>query len=82
MERKDRIDLLGATLLTSFSFLMGLNQVLVKLVNAGLAPAFQAGLRSAFAVVPASLRVAFRWYGPVAPTITMDSILVNSATAT
>lgn len=55
MERKDRIDALGATLLVSFSFLMGLNQVLIKLVNAGFSPAFQAGLRSLCALVPVLL---------------------------
>ena len=48
--RKDRIDGVGAAALIGFSLLMGLNQVLVKLVNAGLAPAFQAGLRSAIAL--------------------------------
>ena len=48
--RKDRIDAIGAAALIGFSLLMGLNQVLVKLVNAGLAPAFQAGLRSACAL--------------------------------
>lgn len=52
MERKDRIDAFGAVLLISFSFLMGLNQVMIKLVNAGFAPVFQAGLRSACALVP------------------------------
>ena len=52
MERKDRIDALGATLLVSVSFLLGLNQVLVKIVAAGLHPALQVGLRSAFAIVP------------------------------
>ena len=31
---------------------MGLNQVLIKLVNAGFAPVFQAGLRSACALIP------------------------------
>ncbi|HET7410763.1 MAG TPA: DMT family transporter [Paracoccaceae bacterium] len=50
--RKDRIDALGATALVTFALLMGLNQVLIKLVNAGLAPAFQAGLRSACALLP------------------------------
>jgi len=50
--RKDRIDALGASALVTLSLLMGLNQVLIKLVNAGLAPAFQAGLRSACALVP------------------------------
>jgi drug/metabolite transporter (DMT)-like permease len=52
MERKDRIDLMGGSLLVGVSFLLGLNQVLVKLVAVGMHPALQAGLRSAFAVVP------------------------------
>ncbi len=52
MERKDRIDALGGTVLVTFSLLMGLNQVMIKLVNAGLAPVFQAGLRSACAFLP------------------------------
>jgi drug/metabolite transporter (DMT)-like permease len=50
MERKDRIDAIGGAALIGFSLLMGLNQALIKLVNAGLAPAFQAGLRSALAL--------------------------------
>lgn len=52
MERKDRIDAFGATILIIFSAMLGLNQVLVKLVNAGMGPLFQAGLRSACAVLP------------------------------
>ena len=52
MERKDRIDAFGATLLIIFSAMLGLNQVLVKLVNEGMGPLFQAGLRSACALVP------------------------------
>ena len=32
--------------------LLGLNQVLIKMVNAGLQPVFQAGLRSACAIIP------------------------------
>jgi len=47
--RKDRIDATGAVLLLGFSALLGLNQVLIKVVNAGIAPVFQAGLRSACA---------------------------------
>ncbi|MEM0943907.1 MAG: DMT family transporter [Pseudomonadota bacterium] len=50
--RRDRIDAQGAVLLIGFSLLMGLNQALIKLVNAGMAPVFQAGLRSALAVLP------------------------------
>ena len=52
LHRKDRIDAFGATLLVGFSLLLCFNQVLVKLVNAGLAPVFQAGLRSALAFGP------------------------------
>lgn len=55
MERKDRIDALGAVALVAFSFVMGLNQVLIKLVNVGFAPVFQAGLRSACALGPVLL---------------------------
>ena len=51
VERKDRIDLAGAGWLVTFARLMGINQVFVKLVNAGLAPVFQAGLRSVCALV-------------------------------
>ncbi|NKB51290.1 MAG: EamA family transporter [Rhizobiaceae bacterium] len=46
MERKSRIDAFGATSLILFAALLGLNQVLVKVVNGGLQPVFQAGLRS------------------------------------
>lgn len=52
MERKDRIDAFGATLLIIFSAILGLNQVLVKIVNDGMGPFFQAGLRSAVAILP------------------------------
>ncbi len=52
MERKHRIDALGASFLLLFSLLMGLNQVCVKIVNDGLQPVFQAGLRSALAFFP------------------------------
>jgi len=44
--RKDHIDRFGAIVLIAFSALLGLNQVCMKLVNAGLDPVFQAGLRS------------------------------------
>ena len=49
MDRKDRIDAFGAGSLIAFSALLGLNQVLIKIVNGGLQPVFQAGLRSLFA---------------------------------
>ncbi|MBT3425223.1 MAG: DMT family transporter [Gammaproteobacteria bacterium] len=46
MLRKSRIDNAGIIMLTLFSAMLGLNQALVKLVNAGFSPIFQAGLRS------------------------------------
>jgi drug/metabolite transporter (DMT)-like permease len=52
MQRKDRVDAFGATILIAFSMLLGLNQVMVKVVNSGLQPVFQAGLRSACAFLP------------------------------
>ena len=55
MDRKDRIDAFGALVLVTFSFLMGINQVMIKLVNAGFSPVFQAGLRSACALLPVVL---------------------------
>jgi len=48
---KNHIDGTGAVLLVTFSALLGLNQVCIKLVNAGLSPAFQAGLRSVCAFI-------------------------------
>ncbi len=53
--RKTHMDAFGASLLLGFSVLLGLNQALVKLVNDGLAPVFQSGLRSACAVLPVFL---------------------------
>ena len=52
MPRKDRIDALGAALLVGQSMLLGLNQVLIKLVNMGMGPVFQAGMRSFVATLP------------------------------
>lgn len=53
MDKKNRIDAFGAISLIGFSALLGLNQVMVKIVNGGLQPVFQAGMRSllAFPVV-------------------------------
>ncbi len=58
-QRKDRIDLAGGFWLVLFAGLMGINQVLVKLVNAGLAPIAQAGLRSICALGPVLL---YAWW--------------------
>ena len=46
MLRKTRVDNAGIIMLTVFSATLGLNQALVKLVNDGFSPIFQAGLRS------------------------------------
>ncbi len=52
MERRTRIDAFGASCLVASALFLGLNQVMIKLVNAGLQPVFQVGLRSACAIVP------------------------------
>jgi len=46
MQRKPNIDLFGAVSLIGVSFLLGFNQVVIKVVNGGLQPVFFAGLRS------------------------------------
>jgi len=51
MRQKERIDLIGASALIMFTALMGLNQVMIKIVNHGIQPIFQAGLRSIFAFI-------------------------------
>ena len=58
MIRKEKIDSIGALALIVFSATMGLNQVMIKIVNDGLQPVFQAGLRSilAFFIVYAYAR--------------------------
>ena len=49
--RKDRLDVFGGSVLLGVTLLLAFNQVIVKLVNAGLQPVFFAGLRSALAMV-------------------------------
>ncbi len=55
MKPKPSIDLSGALMLIAFSALIAFNQLLVKQVNDGMAPLFQAGMRSAFAIAPVAL---------------------------
>ncbi len=50
MERRD-IDLAGAAALTLFAVILGFNQVVIKITAGGIGPVFQAGLRSAFAIL-------------------------------
>ena len=52
LQRKNKIDAFGAALLVATSAIMGLNQSLIKIVNEGLQPVFQAGLRSLYAILP------------------------------
>ena len=51
MQQKNSIDLFGAIALISLSALMGINHVVIKVVNSGLNPVFFAGLRSILAFV-------------------------------
>ena len=51
MEKKEKIDLFGAVALISLSALLGLNHVVIKVVNTGLNPVFFAGLRSLLAFI-------------------------------
>ena len=46
MERKEQMDGLGTAALIAFALLLALNQVVIKVVNDGLSPAFFAGIRS------------------------------------
>jgi drug/metabolite transporter (DMT)-like permease len=51
MERKDHMDLFGATALILFALHLAFNQVVIKVTAGGFSPVFQAGLRSAGAVI-------------------------------
>ncbi|MDQ2095275.1 DMT family transporter [Rhodalgimonas zhirmunskyi] len=51
MDRKDRIDGVGAAALVAFAVLLGFNQVVIKVSTAGIEPIFMAGLRSVGALV-------------------------------
>jgi drug/metabolite transporter (DMT)-like permease len=56
MERKDRMDLFGASGMVAFAAMLALNQVVIKLTNGGFGPVFAAGARSVLA-----LGVLFLW---------------------
>lgn len=60
MTRKAHVDAFGATALIGFSALMGINQVLIKLVNLGLQPVFAACLRSVGAILGVWLLIYLR----------------------
>ena len=52
--KKEKIDLFGALSLISVSALLGLNHVVIKVVNTELNPVFFAGLRSFLAFFSSS----------------------------
>lgn len=49
--RKDSLDAAGVAMLLGVQLLLALNQISIKVVNAGLQPVFFAGLRSALAIL-------------------------------
>lgn len=51
MDRKDAIDLRGATGLVMFATVLAFNQVVIKVTNGGFGPVFAAGLRSGLALL-------------------------------
>lgn len=51
MERKDHVDAFGAAALIAFALHLAFNQVVIKVTGGGFGPVFQAGLRSAGAVL-------------------------------
>jgi drug/metabolite transporter (DMT)-like permease len=59
--RNDRLDLVACLLMVALCALWGMNQVSVKVANAGIPPVFQAGLRSAGATL--LLMAWSRWRG-------------------
>ena len=56
MERKDSMDLFGASSMVAFAAMLAINQVVIKLTNTGFGPVFAAGARSVLA-----LGVLFVW---------------------
>lgn len=61
MPKKDAMDSFGAVSLILFSAILGFNQVVIKVVNEGLQPAYFAGLRSVGGVLV--LMLWMRWRG-------------------
>ena len=51
MQKKTKIDAFGAIALICFSLLLGINHVVIKIVNIGLNPIFFAGIRSFIAFI-------------------------------
>lgn len=62
--RKDGLDAAGVAMLLGVQLLLALNQISIKVVNAGLQPVFFAGLRSALAILFVWAWLAFRGRPP------------------
>jgi drug/metabolite transporter (DMT)-like permease len=60
MEEKPNLTLTGAAMLVTISLLLGVNHVVIKVVNDGIQPVFAAGLRSAGATFCVWLWIRFR----------------------
>ena len=60
MERRDSIDLAGASGLVLFAAMLAFNQVVIKVTNDGIAPVFAAGLRSVLALIVLGIWLAVR----------------------
>ncbi|HOZ31538.1 MAG TPA: DMT family transporter [Tabrizicola sp.] len=79
MPRKDRLDAFGGSVLLGLTLLLAFNQVIVKLVNAGLQPVFFAGLRSALAIVFVWAWLAWRGRPPRLTRATLPAGLLIGA---
>ncbi len=64
MPRKERLDAIGGTVLMGVTLLFALNQMIIKITNAGLQPVFFAGLRSVLAVIFVWLWMRHRGIAP------------------
>lgn len=60
MEKRSNIDMFGVVALTGFALLLAFNQVVIKVTNAGLQPAFFAGVRSIGAMLCVWLWLKYR----------------------
>ncbi|MAM60189.1 DMT family transporter [Maritimibacter sp. UBA3975] len=60
MDEKPNLTLMGAGMLVTISVLLGVNHVIIKVVNDGLQPVFAAGLRSVGAAFCVWLWIRFR----------------------
>jgi drug/metabolite transporter (DMT)-like permease len=67
MTRKARLDAMGGAVLMGVTLLFAVNQLIIKITNAGLQPVFFAGLRSVLAI---AFVLAWMRYRGISPGIT------------